>query len=98
MTEVGVSKREEEDTMEQTKILADYIISEIEGEPSRSEGAGDTAVRLLRSYRERVQELETANGEMRKILEKFAYSISMLSEYLEEARIEARSLLERGEE
>ena len=37
---------------EQTEILANYIMAEIPGEPSQSEGAGETAVRVLRSYRE----------------------------------------------
>lgn len=36
---------------QQIKILADYIMANVPGEPSRSEGAGDTAVRILRRYR-----------------------------------------------
>jgi len=36
---------------EQTKVLADYIMADIPGEPSRDEGAGTTAVRLLKKYR-----------------------------------------------
>lgn len=36
---------------QQIRVLADYIMAEIPGEPSRSEGAGDTAVRLLKQYR-----------------------------------------------
>jgi len=36
--------------MEQIQLLANYIMWEIPGEPSRSEGAGDTAIRLLRQY------------------------------------------------
>ena len=31
--------------------LADYIIKEIPGEPSQSEGAGTTAIRLMKKYR-----------------------------------------------
>lgn len=36
---------------EQKQLLADYILANIPGEPSRSEGFGDVAVRLLRRYR-----------------------------------------------
>ncbi len=36
---------------QQTKILADYIMANVPGEPSRSEGAGDCAIRLLGFYR-----------------------------------------------
>lgn len=35
----------------QIDLLADYIMAEIPGEPSASEGAGDTAIRLLKAYR-----------------------------------------------
>lgn len=36
---------------EQTKLLADYIMANVPGEPSRDEGAGECAVRLMRWYR-----------------------------------------------
>lgn len=36
---------------QQTKIIADYIMANVPGEPSRDEGAGDCAVRLLDTYR-----------------------------------------------
>lgn len=43
----------------QLELLADYIMSEIDGEPSRGDkGAGSCAVRLLKSYRDRIAELE----------------------------------------
>lgn len=48
-------------------------------------------VYLANEYGRRIQELETALG-------KFAYSVSELTPYLETARQEARSILERGEE
>lgn len=35
----------------QLTILASYIMSEIPGEPSQDEGAGNCAVRLLKKYR-----------------------------------------------
>jgi len=35
---------------EQIDNLANYIMEFIPGEPSQSEGAGDTAIRLLREY------------------------------------------------
>lgn len=34
--------------MEQIDILANFIMGEIEGEPNRSEGAGDCAIRIIR--------------------------------------------------
>lgn len=37
---------------EQTEILADYIMTNILGERSQDEGAGRTAVRLLKRYRD----------------------------------------------
>lgn len=40
-----MSKKQEID------LLANYIMAEIPGEPSRDEGAGETAVRLLKEYR-----------------------------------------------
>lgn len=36
---------------QQIKVLADYIMGNIPGEPSRDEGAGTCAVRLLTEYR-----------------------------------------------
>lgn len=36
---------------QQTQILADYIMANVPGEPSRDEGAGACAVRLLDKYR-----------------------------------------------
>lgn len=35
----------------QIQLLADYIMAEIPGEPGLSQGAGDVAVRLLKHYR-----------------------------------------------
>lgn len=39
----------------QIDLLAEYIMNEIPGEPSQSEGAGDTAIRLLKQYRAKLQ-------------------------------------------
>ena len=36
---------------QQIEVLANYIMDNVPGEPSHSEGAGDCAVRLLRQYR-----------------------------------------------
>ena len=36
----------------QIDILTNYIMDKIPGEPSQSQGAGETAVRLLAQYRE----------------------------------------------
>ena len=41
----------------QTRILAQYIIEEVPGEPSKDEGAGDTAVRLLKAYRKALNDI-----------------------------------------
>jgi len=45
---------------QQTKLVADYIMAEVPGEPSRDEGAGDCAVRLLDKYRTAL--VEVMNG------------------------------------
>lgn len=42
---------------EQIKILADYIMAEVEGEPSQDEGAGDTAVRIIKKYKAAFEEI-----------------------------------------
>lgn len=39
-----------ESAEQQIKRLARFIMEEIPGEPSQSEGAVDTAIRLLRQY------------------------------------------------
>jgi len=39
----------------QIDLLADYIMAEVDGEPSQSEGAGDCAVRLLTKYRKAIR-------------------------------------------
>ena len=50
---------------EQNQIdkLADYIIADIPGEPSCSEGAGDTAIRLLQKYRGAFRDIMNELGE-----------------------------------
>jgi hypothetical protein len=39
-------------------VLANFILAEVPGEPSRSEGAGRTAVRIIRHLTEQVAALE----------------------------------------
>ena len=39
----------------QIDLLANYIMAEIPDEINRSEGAGDTAVRLLKAYRKELE-------------------------------------------
>jgi hypothetical protein len=53
------------DKVEQIDLLATYIMENIDGEPSQSEGAGDCAIRLLKTYatanaaqKQRIEELE----------------------------------------
>lgn len=50
-----------ENATSQIEILADYITSNIPTEPSQSQGAGDTAVRLLKQYREDIERLTAEN-------------------------------------
>lgn len=38
--------------------LADFILEEVEGEPSQSEGAVDTAIRVIRGLQKEVEELK----------------------------------------
>lgn len=45
-SEVEMTEAEQE-----IEVLANYIMREIPGEPSLNQGAGDTAVRLLKRYR-----------------------------------------------
>ena len=47
---------------QQIDVLANYIMAEIPGEPSRSEGAGDTAMRLLKKYRAALQSAKSELG------------------------------------
>lgn len=42
---------------QETKLLANYIMAEVSGEPSRSEGAGECAVRLMGKYRDALAEI-----------------------------------------
>ena len=39
----------------QIDLLANYIMAEIPDEINRSEGAGDTAIRLLKAYRKELK-------------------------------------------
>lgn len=48
----ALSRKQENDHLsEQIKRLADFIVAEIPGEPSESEGAVDTAIRVMRSMK-----------------------------------------------
>jgi len=42
----------------QIEKLAEFIMSEVDGEPSKSEGAGDCAIRIIKDLTERIEELE----------------------------------------
>jgi len=48
----------------QIDLLANYIMAEIPGEPSRSEGAGDTAIRLLTQLQEQNIALQKHNTKL----------------------------------
>ena len=45
--------------MSQLKILTDYIMAEVDGEPSRNEGAADTAIRIIKQLRAENKELRS---------------------------------------
>lgn len=46
--------------MEQIEKLATFIMAEIEGEPSQSEGAGDTAIRIIKQLQAENKRLKEA--------------------------------------
>ncbi len=47
---------------EQTRLIADYIMANVPGEPSQDEGAGRCAVRLLTKYRTALAEIMNELG------------------------------------
>jgi len=47
---------------QQIKLIADYIMANVPGEPSRDEGAGRCAVRLLTKYRAGMSASEAIYG------------------------------------
>ena len=38
----------------QIEKLASFIMNEVDGEPSQDEGAGDCAIRIIKSYKEQI--------------------------------------------
>ena len=46
----------------ETRRMANYIMAHVPGEPSRSEGAGECAVRLLKKYRQALAEIMSELG------------------------------------
>ena len=42
---------------EQIDLLAKFIMEEVKGEPSKSEGAGECAIRIIKEYRETLKKL-----------------------------------------
>ncbi len=47
---------------QQTELLANYIMANVPGEPSLSEGAGECAVRLLVHYRDALERVKAELG------------------------------------
>jgi len=45
------------------KVLADFIMAEVEGEPSQSEGAGTTAIRIIKRYKTALEKLARLGNE-----------------------------------
>jgi len=56
---------------EQIDILADFIMEHVGGEPSKDEGAGDTAIRIIKQLQAKNKRLEADNS----VLKKFAREI-----------------------
>ena len=42
----------------ETEALANFIMAEVPGEPSKSEGAGETAIRIIRDLQSRLEPFE----------------------------------------
>lgn len=61
-----------EPSEQQIKRLADFIMENIPGEPSRSEGAVDTAIRLLRAVRSEVLARTRAHVFMSQAMTRYA--------------------------
>lgn len=50
----------------QIHLLADWIMANVLGEPSKSEGAGETAIRIMTTQRERIERLQQQVEELTK--------------------------------
>ena len=53
---------------EQVDKLAKFILEEVENEPSRNEGAIDTAIRIIRQQNEKSEQIWTHIEQIRKLL------------------------------
>ena len=53
-----LKSRKGDDTMNQIDVLANFIMAEVDGEPSRSEGAGDCAIRIIRQLEAEIERLK----------------------------------------
>ena len=51
-------KKTHESLESQVKRLAGFIIAEVPGEPSQSEGAIDTAIRIIRELQKRPSQMD----------------------------------------
>ena len=64
---LGILNRlDEPEVNSQIDKLANFIMSEVEGEPSQSQGAVDTAIRIIKSYQNQEKNIEKWNGRMMK--------------------------------
>ena len=62
---LGILKQlDEPEVNSQIDKLANFIMSEVEGEPSQSQGAVDTAIRIIKSYQN--QDRQTGGTERKK--------------------------------
>ena len=62
---------------DQIGLLANYIMSNIPGEPSQSEGAGSTAVRIMVMYRRALRGIMDELGVLQPVIN--AYEIAKLA-------------------
>ena len=51
--------------MNEINKLANYIMTEIDGEPSQSEGAGTCAIRIIKQLRTKLAEAEKERDELK---------------------------------
>lgn len=62
-------------TEKQTQIdkLANFIMNSVDGEPSQNEGAGDTAIRIIKQQQALIEQLVEALQQIDERLENLGY-------------------------
>ncbi len=77
--------------MEQIDKLANFIMSEIEGEPSQNEGAGDTAIRIIK-------QLRTSHAALLTALNRLKIQAKLTSDYEDELTGTLHSAVKQAEQ